>query len=105
MLAACRGVVTINSTVGISAIMAGRAMLPLGRALYDIPGLAWQGGIDAFWQSAPPPDAALADAFIRAIAGCLHVRGVYYARPGLDAAVAATVARLHAGRVGEPPGA
>jgi capsular polysaccharide export protein len=105
VLEACRGVVTINSTVGIAAIMAGRATLPLGRALYAIPGLSWQGGIDAFWDAAPPPDDALAEAFIRAIAGCLHVRGVYYARPGLDAAVAASVARLHAGKVGVPPGA
>ena len=74
----------------------------LGRALYDIEGLAWQGGLDDFWTGAPPPEPGLAAAFIRAIAGCLHVRGVYYARPGLDAAVAATVRRLHEGRVGLP---
>jgi capsular polysaccharide export protein len=104
VLAACQGIVTINSTVGIAAVAAGRAVKPLGRAIYDVPGLAWQGGLDGFW-AAPPPDAALADAFIRAIAACLHVRGVYYARPGLDAAVAATVERLHAGTAGEGPSA
>ncbi|MBY0331134.1 MAG: capsular biosynthesis protein [Acetobacteraceae bacterium] len=103
VLEACRGIVTINSTVGVAAIAAGCATLPLGRALYDVPGLAWQDGLDRFWRDAPPPDPALAAAFIRAIAGCLHVRGVYYARPGLDAAVAATVARLDAGDVGQPP--
>lgn len=104
VIAACRGIVTINSTVGIAAIAGGRALMPLGRALYDIPGLAWRGGLDAFWQEAPPPDPDLAADFLRAIAACLHVRGVYYARPGLDAAVAATVARLDAGTVGAPPG-
>lgn len=92
---ACRGVVTINSTLGIQAIALGRAVQALGRAIYDIPGLVWHGPADAFWQEAPPPDAELADCFIRAIAACLHVRGVFYARPGLDAAVAATVRRLH----------
>lgn len=102
VLEACRGMVTINSTVGIAAIAQGRAVTVLGRALYDIEGLAWQGGLDAFWTAAPPPEPDLAAAFIRAIAGCLHVRGVYYARPGLDAAVAATVRRLHAGRIGVP---
>jgi capsular polysaccharide export protein len=44
----------------------------------------------------------LAEAFIRAIAACLHVRGVFYARPGLDAAVAATVQRLHLGALNVP---
>lgn len=103
VLEACRGVVTINSTVGVAAIAAGLAVKPLGRALYDVPGLAWQGPLDGFWD-APPPAAPLAEAFIRAIAGCLHVRGVYYARPGLDAAVAASVEKLDRGLVGEPPG-
>jgi capsular polysaccharide export protein len=101
VLAACRGLVTINSTVGVAAIAAGRAVKTLGRALYDVPGLVWQGKLDGFWD-APPPDAALAADFIRAIAGCLHVRGVYYARAGLDAAVAATVERLDGGWVGQP---
>ncbi len=103
VLEACRAVVTINSTVGIGAIAAGRTVKALGRALYDIEGLSWRGPLDGVWD-APPPDPDLAADFIRAIAGCLHVRGVYYARPGLDAAVAATVARLDAGTVGEPPG-
>lgn len=95
VIEACRGVVTINSTLGLRSIALGRATLPLGRAIYAVPGLAWQGGLDRFWQEAPPPDPALARAFEDAIAAHLHVRGVYYARPGLDAAVAATVRRLH----------
>ena len=89
--------VTINSTVGVRSIALGRATCALGRAIYDVPGLAWRGGLDAFWREAPPPDPELVEAFIRAIAACLHVRGVFYARPGLDAAVAATVRRLHLG--------
>jgi len=102
VIEASRGVITINSTVGIRSIALGRATCALGRALYCVPGLAWDGPLDAFWEEAPPPDPALAEAFIRAIAACLHVRGVYYARPGLDAAVAATVQRLHESTVGLP---
>jgi capsular polysaccharide export protein len=92
---ACRGVVTINSTLGIRAVQLGRAVRLLGRAIYDLPGLTWQGEADEFWNAAPPPDPALAESFIRAIIACLHVRGVFYARPGLDTAVAETVRRLH----------
>ena len=99
---ACRGVVTINSTLGLRAIELGRATMALGRALYALPGLTWQGAHDDFWQEAPPPDAGFAEDFLRAVAGCLQVRGVYYARPGLDAAVAGTVARLHLGLVNAP---
>src|SRR5918998_6203808 len=83
---ACRGVLTINSTLGLRAIQLGRATRVLGRAIYDVPGLVWRGEADAFWTGAPPPDAALAADFTRAIAACLQVRGVFYARPGLDAA-------------------
>ncbi|MCO6419855.1 capsular biosynthesis protein [Siccirubricoccus sp. KC 17139] len=102
VIRACRGVVTINSTLGVRAIALGRAVRVLGQALYDIPGLTWQGGADAFWQEAPPPEPDLARDFLKAIAACLHVRGGYYARPGLDAAVAATVRRLHMDAVNVP---
>ncbi|MBL6459331.1 capsular biosynthesis protein [Belnapia sp. T6] len=94
-IAACRGVVTVNSTVGVKSILMGRATLPLGEAIYAAPGIAWGGGLDRFWIEAPPPDPDLAADFIRAVAACLHVRGCYYTRPGLDVAVAGTVRRLH----------
>lgn len=105
-IGACRGVVTVNSTLGLRAIQLGRATRVLGQAIYDVPGLVWRGEADAFWTEGPPPDAALAADFTRAIAACLHVRGVFYARPGLDAAVAGAVRRLHLGALNEPlPGA
>ena len=76
------GVVTINSTLAVQAIMLGRPVLALGRAIYQVPGLAWQGAADEFWQAAPAPDPLLAAAFLRGIAACLHVRGRFYGRPG-----------------------
>ncbi|WP_052389170.1 capsule biosynthesis protein [Belnapia moabensis] len=98
----CRGTVTVNSTVGVKAIAMGCATLPLGQAIYDVPGLAWQGGLDRFWGEAPPPEPTLAEDFIRALAASLHVRGCYYTRPGLDVAVAGAVRRLHLGVLNEP---
>jgi capsular polysaccharide export protein len=102
VIARCRGTVTVNSTVGVKAIAMGCATLPLGQAIYDVPGLAWRGGIDRFWREAPPPEPDLAEAFIRALAASLHVRGCYYTRPGLDVAVAGTVRRLHLGVLNAP---
>ena len=43
--------------------------------------------LDAFWRDPPRPDMALREGFLRGIAHCLHIRGVYYAKEGLDVAV------------------
>jgi capsular polysaccharide export protein len=99
MLEASRGVVTVNSTVGVRALQLGRALHAMGDAIYRVPGLTHEGDLDDFW-AAGPPDAVLTDAFLRAIAACLHVRGVYYREPGLTAAVEAAAARLEQGLVG-----
>ncbi|MFM5886253.1 MAG: capsular biosynthesis protein [Novosphingobium sp.] len=56
LLARCRGVVTVNSTVGGLALRQGRAVHVLGQALYAMPGLATAGPLDAFW-AAPQPVA------------------------------------------------
>jgi capsular polysaccharide export protein len=99
-LQAARGVVTVNSTVGIRALQLGRAVHAMGEAIYRCPGLTHMGALDEFW-TAGPPNAELADAFLRAIAARLHIRGVYYREPGLTVAVAAAAGRLERGLVGE----
>ena len=90
-----RGMVTINSTSGVSALQCGCPVITLGQAIYDIPGLTFQDGLDAFWRQCTPPDIRLRDAFINLLAATIQIRGVYYTRPGLDAAVAEAVYRLH----------
>jgi capsular polysaccharide export protein len=50
LLANARGVVLINSTVGLSALHHGTPLKVMGEALYDIPGLTAQCGLDQFWQ-------------------------------------------------------
>ncbi|GAB2885611.1 capsule biosynthesis protein [Microbulbifer echini] len=51
-----RGVVTINSTVGISALLHGVPTKVLGRCIYDLPGLTHQGSLSSFWVKAEPVD-------------------------------------------------
>ena len=81
------GVVTINSSAGLEAILAGIPVKTLAPALYDVAGLTHQGGLDAFWSSPETPDATLARQFVRALTGSVLVRGTIYSREGLDAAV------------------
>jgi capsular polysaccharide export protein len=102
LLAACQGVITVNSTVGVWGLLAGRPVIALGSAVYDTPGLTHQAGLDRFWTRPEPVDAALRDAFVRALAGTVQIRGVYYNQPGLDAAVAAAGDRLDRGLVNQP---
>ena len=101
-IGACHSVSTVNSTLAIRALQLGRPVLALGDAIYQVPGLAWQGEPDGFWQAAPPPDPVLVEAFVRAIAACLQVRGVAFKRPGMDAAVRNAAARLDAGALNVP---
>lgn len=94
LLEAARGVVTVNSTVGIWSLRAGAPTVTLGEAVYDIDGLTFQGPLDRFWTDAAPPRPALLEAFVRALAHTVQIRGVYYRREGRAAAVAAAAARL-----------
>jgi capsular polysaccharide export protein len=43
VLAPAAGVVTVNSTAGLQALREGKPVVALGRALYDMPGLTFQG--------------------------------------------------------------
>ena len=58
-----KGLVTINSTVGISALLHRVPTITLGRALYDIPGMTHQGSLGDFWQNPQPVDREVFRAF------------------------------------------
>lgn len=97
LLLRATGVVTVNSTAGIRALQFGKPVIALGDALYRVPGMAHDEGLDSFWQEARVPDAALTEAFLRGIAYYLHVRGGFYSAGGVAAAVAAAADWLEAG--------
>ncbi|RYF40799.1 MAG: capsular biosynthesis protein, partial [Comamonadaceae bacterium] len=61
LLTHARGVVVINSTVGLSALHHRTPTFACGNALYDMPGLTYQGRLDDFWAAAPKnkPNATL----------------------------------------------
>lgn len=102
MLKAARGMVTINSTTASRALSFDKPVKFLGQTIFDIPGLSFQGALDEFWSNGAAPDLALRDAFFALLCGAFMIRGVYYRRPGLDAAVEATVERLSCGLINLP---
>ena len=95
------GMVTVNSTSGVHALQLGSPVKVLGAAVYDIAGLTYQDGLDTFWRSALPPDQDLVNAFIKAMASSIQIRGVYFSEPGLSVAVHEATKRLYSGTVGE----
>jgi capsular polysaccharide export protein len=94
MLEASKGCITVNSTVGLWSMRVAVPTITLGTAVYDIEGLTFQGKLDQFWTGAKPPRQELWHAFVRAIVAHIQIRGVYYAKEGLAAAVQATASRL-----------
>ncbi|MGE0797611.1 MAG: capsule biosynthesis protein [Lautropia sp.] len=76
------GVVTINSTVGLSAVGEGVPVAVCGNAIYDIPGLTFQGPLAAFWTDAQDhrPDFALWRSFRNMLITTTQFNGSFYKR-------------------------
>jgi capsular polysaccharide export protein len=96
LLARKPAVVTVNSTVGTLALAAGLPVVALGKAVYDIAGLTFQGELDDFWKAPTRPDAVLFDAFRRVLAARCLIPGSFFNEAGLKLAVDAAVERLEA---------
>jgi capsular polysaccharide export protein len=96
LLARQPAVVTVNSTVGTLALTCGLPVIALGKAVYDIAGLTFQGELGDFWSGPTPPDAALFDAFRRVLAARCLIPGSFFNEAGLTLAVNAAIDRLEA---------
>ncbi|HYM72838.1 MAG TPA: capsular biosynthesis protein [Stellaceae bacterium] len=94
LLAGAAGVVTVNSTVGLSALRRGVPVKTLGAAIYDVAGLTHRGALDGFWRNPRPPDPALLDDFVRALVGATQVKGGFHGREAQEAALTGFVERL-----------
>jgi capsular polysaccharide export protein len=99
LLSNSTGIVTVNSTVGFLALSLGRPVIALGTAVYDIPDLTFQGGLDAFWRDAVPPDTRTFDAFRRVVAGRTQVNGGFFGASALRLAVAGAITRIEGTRL------
>jgi len=80
LLKHARGVVVINSTVGMSALHHGRPLKVCGTALYDLADLTWQEGIDTFWKNAKrfSPDRRLYERFRGHLIARTQLNGSFY---------------------------
>jgi capsular polysaccharide export protein len=96
LLERTRGVVVVNSTVGLTAIEVGRPTIALGASIYDVSGLAFQGGLDRFWQELTPPEKDLFWAFRKVVINRTQVNGGFFCKVGVALAVKNAAERLEA---------
>ena len=82
LLAHARGVVVVNSTVGLSAVGEGVPVKVCGEAIYDIEGLTFQGPLGNFWHQAHEerPNPALYTAFRSYLITHTQHQGSFYKR-------------------------
>lgn len=102
LISHAQGVVTVNSTTGMRALHLGRPLVVLGEAVFDVPGLTHQDGLDRFWTQGQPPDADLVRDFLKAIAGTVQIRGVFFEEDGIRVAAQEAAQRLLGDCVGQP---
>jgi capsular polysaccharide export protein len=72
--------VVINSTVGLSAIHHGVPLKNLGEAIYDMPGLTFQGELSEFWNQAKNPIQNLYESFYNQVIRNTQINGSFYRR-------------------------
>ncbi|MEE3683501.1 capsule polysaccharide transporter [Actinobacillus pleuropneumoniae] len=73
-----KGMVTLNSTSGISALLHNMPVKTLGRANYDFAGLTYQGSLDDFWSNSEKPDDGLFNAYRKFHLHKTHINGSFY---------------------------
>ncbi|WP_346912746.1 capsular biosynthesis protein [uncultured Roseibium sp.] len=96
------GMVTLNSTAGLEALQAGLPVKTLVPAHYDIAGLTSRVPLETFWTAPEKPDPALLEAFLRAIAGTIQVRGSIHNRDGVPVAAENIARRILERSLNEP---
>ncbi|MFZ5964216.1 capsule biosynthesis protein [Thalassococcus sp. BH17M4-6] len=83
----CEGVVTMNSTAGLTALQRGAAVCTMGIAVYDMPRMTHQTGLDAFWTDPQPPVPSTVAAFRRLLIAAIQIKGNFLTPSGRARAV------------------
>jgi capsular polysaccharide export protein len=88
------GMVCVNSTSGTLALETGIPVVVLGDAVYDIPGITHQSGLDRFWRNPQRPNPDLYAAFKKSLHAKCLVRGGLASASATETLVHNSVERL-----------
>ena len=99
------GMITINSTSGLSAIYHGIPLLVMGKAVYGHPDLVLfgdhQSDLDSFWSCGHVADKVLRRAYLNWIKHEALVHGDFYAKKGQETALQSILTRVRERRPAE----
>ncbi len=96
LMSAAKGMVTVNSTAGLTAAIKGLPTVLIGRAFYRIEGLVSTGNLSQFWQARKHPDWKLAERFLAVAGAKTQVNGSFYAPRGRAMALPVAADRMMA---------
>lgn len=93
------GMVTINSSSGTLGLARGVPVIVLGSAIYDLPGLTAQEGLDQFWHHPTRPDPDTFTAFHRVLIDQCLIPGGFFSHEALSKVVRHAIARFEGRRL------
>ncbi|MFD2264581.1 capsule biosynthesis protein [Lacibacterium aquatile] len=96
LLDASRGLIVVNSTVGLSGIHHHCPTITLSNPIYNMPGLTYQGSLDSFWLEGERADQNLYKAFRRVIAAQTQLNGNFYTRAGIQLGIRHAIRQIEA---------
>lgn len=88
------GVVLMNSTVGTSSLHHEKPTICLGRAIYDLPGLTNQRGLNSFWKELEIPDLRFYEKFRSYLMRNALINGGFFTSKGRRLALQGSMKRL-----------
>jgi len=94
LLSTARGVITVNSTVGGSALVHNLPTIALGTAIYNMPGLTFQGSLNNFWDTNAKPDKELFRRFRDVVIWRTQINGGFYCEESIKLTVKNAIGRL-----------
>lgn len=87
LLKHARGVVTVNSTVGLQALTEGCPVYTLADPIYNFAGMTSQQPLGAFWQQPDEPDMDIVRAFRKVVIHTTQINGGLYSKEGIGVAI------------------
>ncbi|MFV2030310.1 capsule biosynthesis protein [Neisseria sp. S1] len=89
------GMITINSTSGLSALIHNMPVKIMGRASYDIPGITDQNKLADFWKNPQKPNAEYFHAYRMYHINVTQINGSFYSRVNLPDHITHTISENH----------
>ncbi len=86
--------VTINSTGGLQAVMSGIPVKCLGKAVYDVAGLTFQGSLADFWSNSEKPDPQMVRAYRSYLLSTCQLNGGFHTPEARAILIPALSARM-----------